>query len=70
MPLLIDGRLDTGWFRRRFLLAKLFGQMVVPEPVYNYAKRISEITGLPLKEVLQSKPVRRMVERWTRYVVV
>lgn len=67
MPLLLDGNIVSGWIRKRRVLARIFGEPI-PEPIYNYAKRISEITGLPLEEVLQSKPVRRMLEKWTKYV--
>ena len=68
-------------FRRRPLLGRLFYSLLyqntdsqedeileLPEPVYNYAKRISEITGLPLEEVLLSKPVQNMAKRYERKV--
>ncbi len=47
---------------------ELRGYAEVPELVYRYAKRISEVTGLPLEEVLQSEPVRRYWERLERRV--
>jgi len=85
MPLVTDGDITKGWIRDRRLLRLIFSRLVpsrssssplgrstmeIPEPVYNYAKKISGVTGLPLEQVLKSKPVRRMIERWTKYVRV
>ena len=70
MPLIIDGDITRGFIRKRKILSKFLGIKYIPEPIYNYAKRISEITGLPLEEVLNSKPVRRMLEKWTKLVPV
>lgn len=73
MPLIVDGDITKGFIRKRVLLFRLFtllGVEYIPEPIYNYAKRISEITGLPLEEVLKSKPVRKLLDRWTKYVPV
>ena len=53
------------------MLSLLRGEYVeLPEPVYRYAKKISEITGLPLEEVLRSKPVQNMLKKWSKKVVV
>lgn len=80
MPLLTDGRIDTGFLGRKRILVTLLNlqpkkefvsaYLYIPKPVYNYAKRISEVTGLPLKTVLQSKPVKNLLSRWTEYVKV
>jgi len=45
-------------------------EQLVPRPVYEYAKRISEVTGLPLREVLRSQPVQSLIKRWTEHVRV
>lgn len=42
----------------------------LPEPAYRYAVRISEVTGLPLREVLESRPVRNLARAWERRVRV
>jgi hypothetical protein len=54
----------------RLLLRRfLFGEEI-PKPAYEYARRISEITGLPLEEVLKSQPVKNLVKRWRETVYV
>lgn len=47
-----------------------FIELELPEAVYNYAKRMSKITGLPLEEVLQSEPVKKYLEKYQRKVKV
>ena len=70
--------------RRRPLLARLARGLLhardrepaarrfveLPEPVYRYAKGISEATGLPLSAVLESRPVRNLARAWERRVRV
>ena len=77
MPLIRDGDITTGWIRKKRPLFSLFfgecepaGRVRVPLLAYNYAKRISELTGLPLKTVLRSKPVKSFVEKLSSYVEV
>jgi len=80
MPLLLDGRIDTGFIRERRLIKRLFRRssgsaevsksIKIPEPVYKYAMKISQITGLPFEEVIRSAPVQRMIDRWSKYVEV
>ena len=80
MPLITDGRIDTGFLGRKRILVTLLNlqpeedsepvYLYIPKPVYNYAKRISEVTGLPLKTVLKSRPVRNLINRWSEYVAV
>ena len=72
MPLLTDGDIATGVLgRKRILLSLLRGEYVeLPEPVYRYAVKISKITGLPLEEVIKSKPVQNMLQKWSKKVVV
>lgn len=70
MPLILDGDITTGFLRKRKILAQILGVKYVPEPIYNYAKRISEITGLPIEEVLESRPVKNMIRKWTKLVPV
>lgn len=69
MPLLVDGDITNGYVRKRVILKVLLGR-AIPEPIFNYAKRISEITGLPLEEVLESRPVKNMIKKWTKIVYV
>jgi len=80
VPLITDGKLKTGFLRDRIIISLLrdliMGEearsnvMYVPKPVFNYARKISEITGLPLHEVLKSEPVKKLIKRWTEYVEV
>ena len=53
--------------RRRPLIEALLGREI-PRPIYQYAKRISDLTGLPLKTVLESEPVRNLIKRWEEKV--
>ena len=86
VPLLLDGDLTTGWIRRerrivkRFLKLKVFSpspytreaqvEIHIPKMAYRYAKRVSEITGLPLETVLNSRPVREYIKRLKEEVVI
>lgn len=45
-------------------------EIEVPELAYEYARGIAEATGLSLKEVLMSRPVRRYIERMEKRVRV
>lgn len=68
---IMDGDITKGWIRERWVLKKFLGSSVyIPEPVFNYAKRISEFTGLPLNEVLQSHPVGNLIKRWSKMIEV
>jgi len=67
MPILTDGDITKGWLRNRWVLAALLesskeNSTVVkphelPPVVRKYAESIAKLTGLPLSEVLKSKPV-------------
>jgi len=80
MPLMRDGDITTGWIRKkRPFLSLFFGdeknsvgtsKMRIPKLVYNYAKRISELTGLPLQIVLRSRPVQNLMRKLQEYVEV
>ena len=56
--------------RERPILGSPIIREEVPKPAYNYAKRISEVTGIPLSEVLRSQPFRRLLEKWSEKVEV
>lgn len=66
MPLIIDGDIRRGFIRERKLLSIILPEKkenTIPEMAYSYAKGISEITGIPLKDVLNSKPVKSYISR-------
>lgn len=52
--------------RRRPLLR----EKEIPRPVFEYAKKISEITGLPLEKVLESEPVKNLIKKWEEKVKI
>ena len=42
----------------------------IPKPIFEYAKRMAELTGQPLEKVLRSKPVQNLIKKYEEKVVV
>jgi len=62
IELAISGELPIQKAIRQYISLKVG---VPPKIVFNYAKGVSEITGLPFREVLRSKPVREFWRKIT-----
>jgi len=70
------------FLRRRPIFSLLFGgeelqeeaerkeRIEIPKPIFEYAKRMAEFTGQPLREVLKSKPVQNLIKKYEEKVVV
>lgn len=70
MPLITDGNIGRGFLRDRKILTLLLSRgdksttgREIPKIAYEYAKQMSNLLGKPLDEVLDSKPVRKYIER-------
>lgn len=66
---IFDGDITKGWLRERVILKFILG-VRIPKLAYEYAKGISKVTGLPLEQVLKSKPVREYIKRLREEVVI
>jgi len=64
IELAISGELPIQKAVRHYIGLKL---EIPPRIVYDYAKGVSKITGLSLREVLRSQPVRRFWQKLTEY---
>jgi len=60
MPLLLDGKIETGFLRERVLIKALL-RPAIPEPALKWAKREAEKLGIPVEEVLKSQPFKEYV---------
>jgi len=83
MPVITDGDITTGFIRReRRIIKRLLGiisgggeegeyiEVRMPKAAYEYAKKVSELTGKPLDEVIFSSAVRKYVDRFKEEVTV
>lgn len=66
MPLLTDNNVTTGFIRKERPLFKLFFEEPLPKMAQNYAKGISDITGIPLEKIKKSKPFLKYKEALIR----
>lgn len=65
---ILDGDVTEGWIRERKLLKALFpnlsdSQEKIQRMALNYAKKISNFTGLSLEEVMNSEPFKSYVRK-------
>jgi len=78
MPREVTRDITRGLFDRRRILVELFIERwwdvlaerrphLLPELTRRYAKRMSEITGLPFKKVLKSTPVKNYWRYYNKY---
>jgi len=65
LPLVTDGKIYTGFIRKRRLLALIF-EPKIPEIAKKYAEGVSRLTGIPLEKVMKSRPVRNYIKALTR----
>ena len=72
MPLITDGRIQDGFFRKRRILSLILPEegfshslsgKTIPKMAYSYAKKMANLTGLSIDEVLESKPVRSYIDK-------
>jgi len=66
MPLITDGDIREGFIRKRRILSVILPkgeEESIPKMAYSYAKKMSEVTGLPLEDVLKSKPIQTYISR-------
>lgn len=68
MPLITDGDIREGFIRKRRILSAILPEREereesIPKMAYSYAKKMSEVTGLPLEDVLKSKPIQTYINR-------
>jgi putative cell wall-binding protein len=58
------------WILEEKPLLSSISREEIPKPAYNYAKKISELTGVPLQQVIRSQPFRKLLEKWSEKVEV
>jgi hypothetical protein len=65
MPLITDGDITRGFIRERRLIKRIYELTVLSKSpmLREYVKGVSEVTGLPPRTVLKSRPVRRFFEK-------
>jgi hypothetical protein len=68
LPLITDGRIQDGFFRKRRILSLILPESnlsgkTIPKMAYSYAKKMANLTGLSIDEVLESKPVRSYIDK-------
>jgi hypothetical protein len=61
VPIITDGRIETGFIRERKILASLL-RPEVPAMTMRYAEGIAKRTGLPLETIMRSKPFLNYLE--------
>ena len=77
MPLITNGDVTLGFLgRKRFLVSILLTRNwdrivdrnpnLIPPIVRKYAHQMSKVTGLDVKTVLKSRPVKNYWERWDK----
>jgi len=69
---ILDGDVTKGWIRERRVLKLLFPRSSseeregrIPKMALRYAEKVSERTGIPVEEVMRSKPFRNFLRRLT-----
>ena len=83
MPIITDGDITTGFIRKeRRIIKRLLGiisssgeeeeyiEVRMPKAAYEYAKKVSKLTGKPLDEVIFSDAVRKYIDRFKEEVTV